>query len=243
MTRLLRPTYWGGHLLMLVGVALAVGLGLWQLHAWEVRREAAKHDLAGAPAKALSSVMGGDSPFPGRSLGQPVTFHGRWLDQGTVYVSGRVRDGRTGYWVVSPLLVDGTHSAMPVVRGWSARPSAPAPHGPAAITGWLQYGEGTGAVDTNPGDDVLPELRIASLVQRIDTDLYSGYVISKQPAAGLANVKPTDAPPVSQFTALRNFLYAIEWWVFGVFALAVWVRWCRDTLGRLDEGGPVPSST
>ena len=78
---------------------------------------------------------------------------------------------------------------------------------------------------------------------RVDHDLYSGYVIANRPAPGLASVRPTDAPPVSQFTALRNFLYALEWWVFGLFALAVWVRWCRDTLGRLDEDRPVPSST
>ena len=132
--------------------------------------------------------MGGDTAFPGRELGQPVRFSGRWLDHGTVYVSDRVREGRDGYWVVSPLLVDGSGSAMLVVRGWSPTPSAPAPEGRADVTGFLQYGEGSGQVDDNPDDDVLPELRIGSLVQRIDTDLYSGYVISRQPGTGLATV-------------------------------------------------------
>lgn len=236
MTRLLAPRFWGGHLLMLVSVALAIGLGLWQLHAWETRRDAASRDLADAKPLPLDRLMGGDDPFPGRSLGQPVTFSGHWLPD-NVYVSDRVREGRTGYWVVSPLLVDGTDSAMPVVRGWSAKPTAAVAEGTTDVTGWLQAGEGQGVVDKTPHDDVIPELRIASLVQRVDADLFSGYVIARDmatddaaPAAGLAGVRPTDAPEVSSTTALRNFLYAIEWWLFGLFALFIWFRWCRDTL-------------
>ena len=27
-----------------------------------------------------------------------------------------------------------------------------------------------------------------------------------------------------------NLLYAIEWWVFGAFAVFIWVRWCGDSL-------------
>jgi cytochrome oxidase assembly protein ShyY1 len=239
VTRLLQPKYLGGHLVMLVAVGLAVGLGLWQLHAWDVRREAAARDLVDAAPKDLTRVMGGDSAFPGRELGQPVRFSGRWLDHGTVYVSDRVRGGREGYWVVSPLLVNGSRSAMLVVRGWSPTPSAPAPEGRADVTGFLQFGEGSGLVDDNPDDDVLPELRIGSLVQRIDTDLYSGYVIARHPGTGLAAVSPTDVPEPSQFTALRNLLYALQWWVFGLFALVVWFRWCRD---QLVTDPPVPSS-
>lgn len=237
MTRILAPRFWGGHLLMLVSVGIAIGLGLWQLHAWQDRREAAKIDLTNARPLQLDKVMGGDDPFPAKAVGQPVTFSGRWLSQGTVYVSDRERAGRTGYWVVSPLLVDGTSSAIPVVRGWSARPSAAPATGTADVAGWLQAGEGSGLVDKTPHDDVIPEMRIASLVQRVDEDLYSGYVIARSfsndtasPDVGLASVQPTDAPDVGTTTALRNFLYALEWWIFGLFALFIWFRWCRDSL-------------
>jgi surfeit locus 1 family protein len=151
--------------------------------------------------------------------------------------------------VVTPLLVDGTSSAMPVVRGWSTGPSAGPADGTARVTGWLQAGEGEGLVDKTPRNDVIPEMRIASLVQHVRTDLFSGYVIARSftahsaavaPAAGLASVHPTDAPDVSSTTALRNFLYAIEWWLFGLFAVFIWYRWCRDTLV---QASPVPSST
>lgn len=247
---LLRPRFWPGHLAMVVCVAIAGGLGLWQLDAWRQHRAEAARDLANAPAVALADVMTGDSPFPGRSLGQPVSFTGSWLADGTVYVSDRELRGRTGYWVVTPVVVAGSDSAMPVVRGWSTRPDAPAPSGDVAVTGWLQATEGSNGVDEDPRDDVIPALRVASLVEHVDRDLYSGYVIARDlaPDTARATLEPLTLrarPDVSLFTAARNFFYAVEWWVFGGFAMFIWVRWCRDSLHpvpRDDEqvGGPGP---
>jgi surfeit locus 1 family protein len=231
---LLRPKFWPGHIAMLVCVAIAVGLGLWQFDAWGQRRADAARDLANVPAVPLSRVMTGDSPFPGRSLGRPVSIAGSWLDGDTVYIADRYLDGELGYWVVTPVLVDGSGSAVPVVRGWSEKPSAPAPAGSVEVTGWLQATEGSGPVDEDPQDDVIPMMRIASLVEHVDADLYSGYVVARdvapRPADALEPVTPASIPEVSGFTALRNLLYAVEWWVFAAFALFIWVRWCRDSV-------------
>ncbi|MCW2855691.1 MAG: hypothetical protein JWR52_1306 [Marmoricola sp.] len=233
---MLRPKFWAGHLAMIVCLSAAVGLGLWQLDAWHTRRADAARHISAQPAVALSSVMGGDSSFPGRSLGRQVTFSGRWIGASTLYVSDRYLGNSVGYWVVTPILVDGTSSAMPVVRGWSPTHTSTIPTGRVAITGWLQATEGSGPVDANPDDDIIPTMRIASIVQHVNTDLYSGYVVANVPKStlapfqsGISSVSAAAIPAVSGFTALRNFLYAIEWWVFGGFAVFVWVRWCRDT--------------
>jgi len=251
---LLRPRYWPGHLAMLVCVSIAVGLGFWQLDAWQTRRADAAKDLSNDTPVALASVMTGDSPFPGRDLGRPVRFSGTWLGD-NVYVADRFLDGKRGYWVVTPVLVDGGESAMPVVRGWSAKPDVPAPGGKATVTGWLQATEGSGPLDEDPTDRVIPMMRTASIVEMVDADLYSGYVVAKTYAAetvtdgdaappdlGLEPVTPDAVPPVSGFTALRNLLYAIEWWVFAAFAFFVWVRWCRDTLNPPEEPEPEPQT-
>ena len=37
-------------------------------------------------------------------------------------------------------------------------------------------------------------------------------------------------PDVGRFTALRNLLYAIEWWVFGGFVVLIWWRWLGEQL-------------
>jgi cytochrome oxidase assembly protein ShyY1 len=233
---LLRPKFWPGHLAMLVCLAIAGGLGLWQLSAWHQHRVAAERDLVNQPAKPLAEVMTGDSPFPGDAVGQPVSFSGRWIGD-NLYVADREQAGRRGYWVVTALVVDGSRSAMPVVRGWAARADVPAPTGTASVTGWLQASEGNDAIDTDPHDDVIPTMRIASLVEHVPADLYSGYVVARTVSdqQGLVHVDPPSTPGVSAFTGLRNLFYAVEWWVFGGFAVFIWVRWCRDSLRPVEE--------
>jgi surfeit locus 1 family protein len=225
---LLAPRYWGAHLLMVLAVAATVALGIWQLHAWEAGRAAEARDISTAAPMPLAEVMRGDDPFPGEHLGQPVSFSGRWLGGDTIYVSDRELDGKRGYWVVTPVLVGG--SAMPVVRGWSAQPESAKPSGSVEVSGWLQASEGAGVPDDDPHDDVIPEMRIASIVEHVDADLYSGYVVDREPGSGLAAVTPDSIPKVSNVTHLRNLLYAFQWWIFGAFAVYMWVRWCRDEL-------------
>lgn len=242
LVSLLRPKFWPGHIAMLVCVAIAVGLGLWQYDAWSRHREDAARDLADKPAKPLSQVMSGDSPFPGDSVGQPVTFSGQWTGD-NLYVADRELDGRRGYWVVTALAVDGTHSAMPVVRGWWPNTYLPKASGDASVTGWLQASEGTDDVDADPHDDVLPAVRVASMVEHVDADLYSGYVVAKDIPSqqGLHYVRPEKVPDISGTTALRNLLYGIEWWVFGGFAVFIWVRWCKDSLALPTDDEALPA--
>ena len=107
MSSKLAPRYWGAHLLALVLVGVAVALGLWQYGAWQAHRDDKAADLTGATPVPLTDVMGPDDPFPGDKVGQPVTVSGTWVPEGTVYISGRERDGQDGYWVVTPLAVGG----------------------------------------------------------------------------------------------------------------------------------------
>jgi surfeit locus 1 family protein len=231
---------WAGHLLVLVLTAAAVLLGVWQLDAWQTRRADEARDLTHATPVALGDLMGPDDPFPGRSVGQPVELDGTWVPQGTVFVSGREHDGADGYWMVTPLAISGGDSpALPVVVGWLAEPdAAPAlPEGEQHLVGWLQPPEDNGERDDDPGDDVLPQLRIADVVQRVDQDLYSAYAVAQDGVGGLPAADLAALPDVGRFTAVRNLFYAIEWWFFGGFAVFIWWRWVGEQ--RLPpRGGP-----
>lgn len=260
---LLAPRLWGLHALAVVATTAAVLLGIWQYDAWGSRREDQAASRASAPARPLSSVMSSDDPFPGAAVGQPVALSGRWLPRSTVYVADRELDGRRGVWAVTPVEVcaAGTDCpkapAMLVVRGWarSVRDAPAPPTGRVDVTGWLQPGEGSGFTDPDPTDDVIPEMRVADAIQHVDQDLYGGYVIAKRVSTSstsgdesatsgdgaLRPVTPASLPKVETFTALRNLLYAFEWWVFGGFAVFMWWRWCRDELERqrvVEEAGP-----
>lgn len=232
-------------LLALVLVAAAGWLGLWQLEAWQARREAQARDLTRLEPRPLTEVIGPDDPFPGDQVGRPVRVGGSWLPEGTLYVAGREQQGRAGYWSVTPLAVGGPDEpAILVVRGWTSSPETEPPTGTATVTGWLQPPEGSGAADEDPTDDVVPELRIADAVQRVDQDLYGAYVVldperTPEPT-GLEAASLEALPEVGRFTALRNLLYALEWWFFGAFAAFVWWRWERDARAAGRAGDPEP---
>ncbi len=244
---LVSPRMLGLHLMAVVAVTAAVLLGLWQYDAWRTGRDLEARDLANAAALPLDDVMTSDATFPADQVGRPVSFSGTWVPESTVLVSDRNLDGRSGWWVVTPVAVCSAGEAcdsapaMLVVRGWTGSPNAvpAAPTGRVSLTGWLQPGEGAGLPDPDPEDDVLPELRIASAIQHVDQDLYGGYVIARDgtPPGALAGdlepVTPASLPEPEATTKLRNILYAIEWWVFGGFALFLWWRWVRDELDRV----------
>jgi cytochrome oxidase assembly protein ShyY1 len=244
--RLLAPRYWGAHLLALLAVGAAVGLGLWQYDAWQAHRTAEAADLTHRDPEPINDVIGPDDPFPGTKVGQPVEVSGTWVPDGTVFVSGREEDRHDGYWVVTPLAVGGADApALPVVRGWVAHPDdAPAPPtGAGDVVAWLQPPEGTGETDTDPSDDVLPQLRIADIIQHVDQDLYGAYGVAQEPEPGLEPATLEQLPDAGAFTGIRNLLYAIEWWFFGAFAAFIWWRWVTEKTAEEDAGPPVDDRT
>jgi len=247
---LLSPRMVALHLAAVLAVVATLLLGRWQYGAWQHGREDQAAARVNVAPKPLDSVMTSDQAFPGSAVGQPVRVSGRWLPRSTIYVSDRPLAGRRGVWAVTPVAVCGGGTdcrrapAVLVVRGWAPRvAAAPAPpSGAVRLTGWLQPGEGSGVTDPHPNDDVIPELRIADAIQHVSQDLYGGYVIARHVSGGrgdLAAVTPASLPDVSASTSLRNLLYALEWWVFGGFAVYVWWRWCRDEVSRVTG---VPSS-
>jgi len=241
---LLTPRMVALHALGALAATAAVLLGIWQYDAWQAGRELEARDLAGTTPAPLDSVLAPDAAFPNDQVGRPVTFSGIWLPAGTLEVAGRLLDGRVGRWAVTPVAVCAGLTpcddapAMLVVRGWVAAgtPLPPAPVGDVELTGWLQPGDGTGVADPDPDDAVLPELRIASAIQHVDQDLYGGYVIGRDLAGaaadGLEPLTPSSLPEPGSSTALRNLLYALEWWVFAGFGGFLWQRWVRDELAR-----------
>jgi cytochrome oxidase assembly protein ShyY1 len=229
-------------------VVACVLLGRWQLEVWHDHRTDDAEQLTREPALPLDEVLGPDAAFPASGVGRPVVVAGRWDPAHTVYVADRERDGRTGFWAVTPV-VTSSGSAIPVVRGWVGSPSdAPAvPTGRALLVGLLQPSEDTGAADNDTHDDVIPELSTTGLLPRAPYDLYGGYAVAtdrmvpaggdvERPIAGTAGLEPVGPqhlPGADASSGLRNLLYALQWWVFGAFAVFIWWRWVQeDVLGR-----------
>ncbi|MDQ4026341.1 MAG: SURF1 family protein [Actinomycetota bacterium] len=272
-----QPRMIGVLLLLLLAAAVCGRLGAWQLdRAYERAALAAEQEAAEAAAAApggLGELLPPQSSFPGELVGREVWVAGTYEPERQVLVSGRSLDGRTGYLVLAPLRVsdDGTGGAswaslsgepvLPVVRGWVASPdAAPAlevPDGEVRMTGWLQASEATtdsaGASDGN-GVPVTDSISTAALVNSWGGPIYSGYVVLTSsdpeqlpPAEGGPEALPRPIIEGGTGVNLQNAFYALQWWVFGLFAVALWVRLVRDEMtggrrtsprrGQGDDGG------
>lgn len=230
----------GLHAFAVAAVACTIVLGLWQLGVYDTRQaheQADKRDVATVP---LDEALGPDDAFSGSANHRPVEVQGSFGPAAEQFwVSGRSLDGADGYWLVAPYLVGDGHALL-VVRGWSPTndniPSAP---NASAIEVVLQAGEEPGAM--LGGDRTTDTIRIPSLANEMPYNLYSGYGImtDPEPAGGLDAVPPPN-PDVSWTVGLKNLVYAVQWWVFGVFAILMWARMCRDVVRDAQDPGQGP---
>jgi hypothetical protein len=74
-------------------------------------------------------------------------------------------------------------------------------------------------------------IRIPALTNELPYDLYSGYAVSSTAAVsgGLELAEPPSVE-VPWTTGLRNLAYALQWWVFGAFALFMWWRMATESV-------------
>ncbi len=227
-----RPALIGLHVFTILAITLCIVAGLWQMGVYDSRKDDERADKQHVPTVAFAALKWGpDDAFVSRLNHRPVTIPGRFAPaKDQVWVSDKTQAGRSGYWLVSPFIVDGGRAAVLVVRGWSPEAGAlPAAPDVTSISGVIEPGEGNGApLDANR---VIGTLRIPALINSLPYDLYSGFVISTSAATadGLTLAEPP-VPGVSWTTGLRNLMYALQWWVFAAFALLMWWRMSTEAV-------------
>jgi surfeit locus 1 family protein len=96
-------------------------LGVWQLDRARQKQQIAadvreRRALPPLPAEALARDEAGLAAQRYRS----ITLRGRWLPEHTVYLDNRQMDGRSGFFVVTPLRLAGGDAVL-VQRGWLQR--------------------------------------------------------------------------------------------------------------------------
>ncbi|MDZ7748028.1 MAG: SURF1 family protein [Halofilum sp. (in: g-proteobacteria)] len=138
---------WLPWLAALAALALFSGLGAWQLQRAGEKREllAALERGAAAPARALAGTPAGLR----QQAFARVRARGRFLDARQFLLDNRTLRGRTGFDVLTPLVLAGGRTVL-VDRGWIAagpaprarRPDRPGTEGTVRVTGrlWLPAG-------------------------------------------------------------------------------------------------------
>lgn len=261
-----RPSLWrvartprmvGLLVLFLAVAAVCARLGAWQLERAEVRGASAQAarlaEIEAQEPVPLEDVLAPQSTFDGALVGRRVEVSGRYEADGQLLVVDRALDGRTGYLVLTPLRVTSEDAAadgavLPVVRGWVADGDPDAdlvavPAGDVTVTGYLQGSEDSGAAHGTLDPGTTDSISSAELLGVWGGPIWTGYAVltSAEPAqdAGIALLPP----PTRSGTGLniQNLGYAAQWFVFGGFAVFLWVRLLKDeVLRESGELGPDP---
>lgn len=220
-----RATWWGVALTA-AGCAAFILLGNWQTHrAQQKRALAARVDaaFAGAPLKLPAhQVMAADFAL------RRVVARGEFVPAHSIFLDNKIHLGRVGYEVVTPLRLVGSRLHVLIDRGWvsagprrDALPEVPTPAGEQRIEGLalahlpqaLELGKGV------PQGHVWQNLRLADFSRESGLALLP-LVIEQHSAAPDGLVRDWPRPDNG---AARNESYALQWYLFALLALVLFV--------------------
>ena len=248
----LKPRWIAGLIFAIAVSGVFVLLSQWQFGRStqpEVTVNPATEDV-----RVLTATLEPGAFFPGSVSDQMVSADGTYDPSKQVLVPGRLKNGDTGYWVVSAFAVTGAPAVagvaaspqtwIPVARGWVADPDdagAP-PSGIVNLTGRLLPSESP-LPSTAPEAGHASAVSVAELINYWDVSMYPGFVAATSELAAGSDMsaaavggalKPLEIgpqPPAQQVNWL-NLFYSLEWVVFAGFALFVWWRLVKDDYRR-----------
>ena len=204
-----------------LGIAIALALGFWQLS--RAAQKIALQDTM--DARQNMPVLGGaallrDPELLQASLYRPIALRGRWLDQHTVYLDNRQMQGRPGFFVVTPLVLENSDMAVVVQRGWVPRnfvdrakvPEVPTPAGVVQVLGRIAPPPGKlYEFSGSPSGAIRQNLDLQQYAGEVGRSLAAVSVLqSDPPAEGLSR----DWPRVN-LGVEKHYGYAFQWFALG----------------------------
>lgn len=226
-------------------LALAIAAGFAALGQWQLARAIEAGTVSEQDTEEvlpLQSVADPDGPLAVDAVGQLVSADVTWADDDLIVLTDRLQDGRRVSWLVGHAIVD-DGASLAVALGWFDELGGVAAGGPLPehIEGRLLSSEAPQESDFEAGEQ--SALSVAQLINQwsvAPNGVYGGFVVLGQEALGLGVI---DAPPPSKEVSLNllNLFYAIEWVIFGGFAIFLWWRLVRDTWEKENEERPQPA--
>jgi len=212
-----RARFWVITAAALVGFTVTLALGIWQWGRAQEKlalHEAIERRNAEAPLDERSLLLNATLE---EQVHRPVVLRGVWVPRHTVFLDNRQMQGRPGFYVVTPLKLQGSDAAVLVERGWAPRnfvdrqklPAVETPAGVIEVRGRLApppaklyefTTAGAGPIRQNLD---LAQLRKESGLALLDIAVQQ----TGAPSEGLLR----DWPEVAS-GASKNYGYAFQWW-------------------------------
>ena len=224
-----------------LGVALTVRLGVWQLSRGHEKEALHAAILALQAQPALETVGVLKDKRVLTQVHQRVSLEGRWLSQDTVYLENRPMQGQSGFIVLTPLQLDATTTIL-VQRGWIPRHQrdrtllAPivTPQGLVHVNGRIAAAPselmGLGkAVDATTGQTprqlpIRQNLSVAAFSHEIGVTLAATVLQTDANTDGLQRNWPEITTGIE-----KHWGYAFQWFALAVVQLLLyfWYQWIK----------------
>jgi surfeit locus 1 family protein len=210
--------------LCLVAAAGFVRLGFWQLHRLDERR-AANRTLLAARAAPVTSLTGPALASAARLVEHRVSATGRYDHAHDIVLRGGAYQGVPGVYLVTPLRLSGSDTAVMVERGFvpapdavTADPGTFAEPGEVQVIGLVRPIEsGGGKPLTRGGRTTWARLDLAGLRDSLPYPILE-ISIRQMPGPSLPSFpRRLDPPAVDEGPHLS---YAIQWFFFATLAVA-----------------------
>ncbi len=220
-------------LTLIVATAL---LGRWQWGRGQTKQQLAARIEARMRGPAL--VQGAQAFDAVRDAWRPLRAHGSYAAAWTVFLQNRQHDGRSGFWVLTPLHLAGTSRWIMVERGWVASafapgsvvPGVPTPQAPVDVAGrlapppsqWFSFAKDA------PDAVIRQNVALSQFAATHHIDLLP-YVLQQ-----LAPCEPQMVCewPRADTGMERNFGYAFQWWAMSVLGAGLTVYFMGRRLRR-----------
>jgi len=217
--------WWLATLLVLLGTALCVRLGIWQLDRLQQRRAFNAQFESARTLSVLDLNKDGADSINSMEW-RPVRVSGEYDFENQVALRNQYNGNQYGYHLLTPLLFDG--KAVLVDRGWIPADGNSAPAdwrkydetGTVTVKGQIRFGQTKpafgGVADTLPADgsrlEVWNNANVEEIVQQLPYPASTVYI---QPDADATDtVPPIPYQPVIDLTEGPHLGYALQWFTF-----------------------------
>jgi surfeit locus 1 family protein len=223
----------GSTIAAIIGVALLLGLGSWQMVRLDWKTDLIAERTAQLEAPPI--VLPIDDGDLLAVMWAPVKLTGRFLHDQEIFLAARSQRGNVGSHVLTPFVRD----AGPIVlvnRGWvpeerrdPARRAAAQVEGTVSVVGLVTPGAGRNSFtpDNDPATSFWLSVDYAAMGTAVGHDL--------QPVVIDADATPNEGGfPLGAQTRLNisndHLQYAITWYLLALTLVAVYIGWNRKSM-------------
>jgi surfeit locus 1 family protein len=225
-----------------VGIAATIALGFWQWGRGAQKtalHEAMERQETLAPVGAAEVVRSAAAHPTGEDkelLHRPVILRGTWIAGRTVWLDNRQMNAVPGFYVVTPLRIEGSQAVILVQRGWAPRnfvkrealPALATPAGTVEVRGRLAPPPAKlYAFDAEEPGTIRQNLDLGRF--RAETGLPLLPLSVQQ--TGAASEGLLRQWPQAGSGAEKNYGYAFQWWAIAA-TIAILYVWFQFLLPR-----------